>query len=321
MIEALKAFFGLAWVILKVNSHNTQKLFKELNTVLLPLGFELSEAHKKRIAFYTAQSAITNHWFSLLRGKKPNATEVQNALYLGAFTPIADDLMDGQNITFETLLAQKNTTSADAVLFSYLYKKLALLLTQNALFQEYFQKAHLAQNESLKQLQKEPLSFKELRDISFNKGGFYTTLYRMVLQNNPVVGEEDAIYTLGAIMQLLNDLFDVHKDYHNGVQTLATNWRDISLLRKELLALEQKFITQYLALDYPEKAKRKSLASVLAIVTRGHVALDFYQNLQGNAAQLEIASYTRKQLIVDMEKAGNILRNVRATADHLNRKT
>jgi len=319
MLTALNAFFGLAWAILVVNQKNTKKLFKTLNQHLAPFGFSLSAQHKKRIAFYTAQSAITNHWFSLLRGEKPSAQEITNAIFLGAFTPIADDLMDGQNITFEELLERNNTESADAVLFTFLYKKLAPLLQENLLFKSYFEKAHLAQNHSLKQLQKAPISTEELKQISFNKGGFYTTLYRMVLQNKPLPGEEEAIYTLGAILQLLNDLFDIHKDFHNGVQTLATNTRDIHFMRAELTGLEQKFISQYIALAYPEKAKRASLASVMAIVTRGHVALDYYQNLQGNAAHLNVATYLRKTLIVDMEKPGNIWKNLLATAKMLPR--
>jgi len=319
MLTALNAFFGLAWAILVVNQKNTKKLFKTLNQHLAPFGFSLSAQHKKRIAFYTAQSAITNHWFSLLRGEKPTAKEVQNAVYLGAFTPIADDLMDGQNITFEELLERNNTESADAILFAFLYTELQPVLRENQLFKSYFKKAHLAQNHSLKQLQKAPISNEELKQISFDKGGFYTTLYRMVLKNKPLPGEEDAIYTLGAIMQLLNDLFDIHKDFHSGVKTLATNTRNIHFMRSELQDLEQKFISQYLALGYPEKTKRKSLASILAIVTRGHVALDYYQNLQGTAVQLDVALYERKTLIVDMEKPGNIWKNLLATAKMIQR--
>lgn len=312
MLPTVSAFFRLAWVILKINRQNTTKLFAELNHELAKNGFALSETHRKRIAFYTAQSAITNHWFCLLRDAKPNATEVQNALYLGAFTPIADDLMDAQNLTFESLLAQKSATP-DGVLFAFLYQKLQPQLLQNQLFKTYFEKAHAAQNQSLKQLQKEPLTIEELKKISFDKGGFYTTLYRMVLQNKPVAGEEAAIYTLGAIMQLLNDLFDIHKDYHNGVQTLATNTRNIHFMQAELAALESKFLAQYLALDYPQNAKKKSLAAIFAIVTRGHVALQFYQNLQGKNAQLEIANRPRKSLIVDMEKPVNVWKNLVAT--------
>jgi hypothetical protein len=51
----------------------------------------------------------------------------------------------------------------------------------------------------------------------------------------------------------------------------------------------------------------------MAIVTRGHVALAHYRKLQGEATTLDIAAYQRKPLIVDMEKLGNIWRNLKAT--------
>jgi hypothetical protein len=97
------------------------------------------------------------------------------------------------------------------------------------------------------------------------------------------------------------------------VQTLATNTRNIPFMQTELAALESTFLAQYVALNYPQKAKKKSLAAIFAIVTRGHVALQFYQNLQGKNAQLEIANRSRKTLIVDMEKPANVWKNLVAT--------
>jgi hypothetical protein len=61
---------------------------------------------------------------------------------------------------------------------------------------------------------------------------------------------------LGAILQVLNDLFDIYKDHHNGVQTLVTNTADIPFIAKELKALESTFMAQYQALDYPATAKQ-----------------------------------------------------------------
>ena len=319
MLRTFVAFVKLAQVILISNKLKTNKLFSELNQELSKFGFELSEAQRKRIFFYTAQSAITNHWFSQLRGFKPTASEAKNAIYLGAFTPIADDLMDGQNITFEALLAQKKTDTSDAVLFAYLYDKLQASFIGNPQFESYFVKAHEAQNESLKQLCKTKLTTDQLKLISYNKGGFYTLLYRMVLSNKPVPNEEEAIYTLGAIMQLLNDLFDMHKDYHNKSQTLVTSTADLAFVKSQLEELEHKFISLYRNLDYPKSHIRNSLSSIMAIVTRGHVALIYYQKLQGTKEKLPIENYERKDLIVDMEKPKNIWRNLIACKNALHK--
>jgi hypothetical protein len=313
MLRVFWVFCQLGWEILYKNRRSTRRLYRELDALLKPYGFALNAEHHKRIFFYTAQSAITNHWFSLLRGKPPTPQERSHAIYLGAFTPIADDLMDSTGQTFEQLVRAKKNDTADAILFAYLLEKLQPLIHESPLFATYFKKAHEAQNRSLKQLGKEKLGIEELKQISFDKGGYYTTLYRMVLQNPPKKGEEAAIYTLGAILQVLNDLFDIYKDHHNGVQTLVTNTADIPFIAKELKALESTFMAQYQALDYPATAKRKSLTAIMAIVTRGHVAIEHYLKLQGKAKKLDAAKYDRKPLIVDMEKPGNIWRNLRMT--------
>lgn len=306
------SFCQLGWAILVQNRKATNALYVELEAQLRTFGFSLTEQHRKRIFFYTAQSAITNFWFSRLRGEKPTSTEIKTALYLGAFTPIADDLMDEHGQTFESLEAQQSNATASHVLFNYLLTELAPHRSINADFERYFKLAHIAQNESLAQLNKVPIALEKLEKITYNKGGYYTTLYRFALNHPPVKGEEEAIYTLGAILQVLNDLFDMHKDYHNRVQTLVTRTADISFIAEKLKVLEIRFRQQFMALDYPERNKRQAYRAIMAIVTRGHVALKQYQRLQGNKRALDIGSYPRKPLIVDMERPGNIWKNLRA---------
>jgi hypothetical protein len=311
MLAVFWSFCQLGWAVF-VNRRRTSKLLASLNRVGAEFGFALDEVTKKRIHFYTAQSAITNHWFCMLRGKKPTPHEIENALLLGAFTPIADDLMDESGQTFEQLENQESKATTAHILFRYLLERLKPLRDTNPAAR-YFTKAHHAQNQSLLQLQKEPLDLDILERITFDKGGYYTTLYRFVLNHPAQPGEEAAIYNLGAMLQLLNDLFDVHKDYHNGVQTLVTRTANIHAVAEKLKALEAQFRHQFCALNYPQKNKKRAYRAIMAIVARGHVALAHYKKLQGTAQQLNIGAYPRKALIVDMEKLGNIGRNVRAT--------
>jgi hypothetical protein len=74
-----------------------------------------------------------------------------------------------------------------------------------------------------------------------------------------------------------------------------------------------QFRHQFFGLNYPQKNKKRAYRAIMAIVTRGHVALAHYKKLQGTAPQLNIGAYPRKALIVDMEKLGNIGRNLRET--------
>ncbi len=308
MWRTFKVFFDLMWLILVINKRRTKRLFTKLEIELAKQNLVLGVDHKKRIASYTNQIAITNHWFSLLRNKKPDKSEIENALYLGALTPIVDDLMDGGNITYEELKSSVLHTP-EQVMFAFLFGKTQHFLNGNY----YWERSIVAQNESLKQLRNAPLPLEELKQISFDKGGFFTLLYRVVLHHRLIDREEEALFTLGSMLQLLNDLFDIYKDNKNSAQTIATSTRDINLVKRELTLLEDKFCKQYLALAYPPEAKRKSLSSILSIVARGHVALEYYKSLQGNKPQLDIERYSRKELVVDMEKPINILKLFIAT--------
>ena len=167
MVRVFWVFCQLGWEILFINRRATNALYRELESIIGPAGYSLNESHKKRIFFYTAQSVITNFWFSVLRGMRPSKQERQDALYLGAFTPIADDLMDSTGQTFEQLQKDDKKHSADALLFDYLLNKLQPIITSSNHFSSYFDKAHQAQNESLKQLRQEELSIEELRQIRY----------------------------------------------------------------------------------------------------------------------------------------------------------
>ena len=311
------SFCKLSWAIFVRNRWRTFNLLLKLDARLSLDGYTISPQNRKRIYFYTAQSAITTYWFSMLRGYKPTRDETQTALLLGAFTPIADDLMDSTGQSFQALEIDEKLLSAESAMFHFFLNELKAQKKTNKWFATYFDLAHNAQDESLKQLQNEPLDLNLLETITYNKGGYYTTLYRFALNHPPVKGEEEAIYTLGAILQVLNDLFDMHKDYHNGVQTLVTRTADIHFIAEKLKVLEARFRQQFMALDYPSTNKKKAFRAIMAIVTRGHVALAQFQKLQGDKPTLDIGSYARKPLIVDMEKPVNIWRNMKATKEVL----
>jgi hypothetical protein len=312
-------FLRIAWVILVKNNWYTHRTLYALQKELNLYNMTLSEPIKKRIQFYTAQSAITNLWFSTLRGYRPTKEEVEYAQWLGAFTPIADDLMDDEGTPFEVLEMNPSNHTPSHILFTFLIEKLKPLRTKKPDFDTYFGKAtYFAQNESLKQLSKEPLALEEITKITYDKGGYATLLYRMILQNSAVEGEENCIYTLGAILQLLNDLFDMHKDYHNGAQTLVTRTADVSYIRRLLKDLETNFVKSYFSLDYQSKNIEESLIAILAITTRGYVALEQYEKLQGVDSQINISAYSRKPLIVDMEKLENIWKSFRITIQLMN---
>ncbi len=313
MIQTLVSFLTLGRELFIENKKNTNQLYTELEEVLAQKQFSLPASIKKRIFFYTSQSAITNYWFGILRGKRANAEEVKNGLYLGAFTPIADDLMDNSQKTFDQLLEEQNKNSAEAVLFTYLWQKLKPLRDSNQTFVKYFEKAQSAQDESIKQVGDLRLTDAELSQISFSKGGYSTLLYRSILENPLTEEEESAIYTLGSTLQLTNDIFDVYKDYQNGAQTVCTQVADFSKIRRLFDELTHRFHQQYFQIPAKRKNIAKSYRSIWTVLSRAVVALEQYQKLQGENAVLAIEKFDRKSLIVDMEKPVNIWKSIRIT--------
>lgn len=310
-MQTFIAYITIAYKVFVQNKKATQQLIEELRNFLGDT-FELSPAQINRIYFYTAQSTITNSWFSSLRGYPANPTEQRSALLIGALTPLFDDLTDEMSLTSHEILSQieKKATQNQSLipLIQYIYKD----LMQNV--SDGFQKALLiamqAQDESLKQLEGKRLSIEELKRISYGKGSTWTLLYRKVLRNPLLEGEEEAINQLGYLLQLTNDVFDVFKDYQNGQQTVFTNNQDIRPLYAHYQSEIESLRIRFQQLPYPSKAINNSWTQISTILGRGLVCFEqFLQCQMKTQDQFLIDQYTRKELICDMEKPRNMWRS------------
>lgn len=273
-------------------------------------GMSLPDEDRARIRKYLKAIVITNHYSSLPRGYGATEEEMSDAMLLAAFTPLADDIMDSTGCTFEEIFAEREGYEAQVMLIRYLYDEMKPLLESRPAFREYFTKGHQAQNDSLRQLRDEKLSPEELQQIAWNKGGYYMLLYRAVIANPLLPGEEEAIHRLGYILQMSNDTFDIHKDYHEGLQTLTLHHSDFNLLEDMYREQVSLFRKEFLSLDYKESDLRKAFTTIMVIIAQGFVAIRNYKTIQGEAGPLEIAEYDRKSLITDMETIPNIYRNV-----------
>ncbi|MBI9038611.1 MAG: hypothetical protein JEY97_10800 [Bacteroidales bacterium] len=310
-INIYKTYFNLGTKIYVINKFRNRILINELNSHLKQTGHRLSSTHISRISFYTIQSCITNSWFSKLRGFATSKEEIKKGLYLGAFTPIYDDLMDSSGLTHSELIGfienGNEKSSVSFRLLQYLYNKLKKNTKDFRLFHHYFNIAGKAQTESLKQIKGKSLTNSELRKISFDKGGYFTLLYRSVLNNPLIENEEKAIYSLGNLLQLSNDIFDAYKDFHHKQQTLVNFSQNINNLNDEFLELTDSTIKQFCNLDYPSKNIKSALYEIIPVLARGIVCLDQFLKLQEkNNGLFEIEKFTRKELICDMEKIQNI---------------
>lgn len=303
----------MAFKVFVLNRIGTNRIVKELNGVLKIRGRVLTDSQIKRIHYSTALSCITNSWFSTLRGTKLSSKEKSDALYIGAITPLIDDLTDSLKHTSYYFLNElkKNTkdVSIDMLLPNYIYKK--LFAVSNAELHQLFDAALTAHDVSVEQLNKQRLSDEKLKEITYTKGGFTTFVYRMALCHPLKTGEKDAVYTLGYLMQLINDAFDVYKDFKNRQQTLFTNTSDIKKIHTEFETANKKMLEQFIQLGYKESDTKKFLTQVSTIIARGKVCFDVLLNCQETTNDVfKIDSYTREQLICDMEKLSNIRKAV-----------
>jgi len=106
---------------------------------------------------------------------------------------------------------------------------------------------HQAQKDSLKQFDQN-ISKEEIVDITLRKGGYSLLMCRHYI-DLPISNELDkAWYQLGGIIQITNDIYDIHKDLQEGICTLPNsikNVEEIELLYKNLVTNFFKFFLIY----------------------------------------------------------------------------
>ena len=314
-INVYKAYLTLGAKVYVTNRVRSRIFIQKLNQLLRNTGQQLSRQQVNRIQQYTTQSCITNSWFSALRGYRPDTLETQRALYLGAFTPIYDDLMDQHSYSHEKLMEtirQDNLpTNADLLLLKKLYDTLMGIIDNPTTFEKCLVLTGKSQNQSTKQHNKEKIDNEILWKITADKGGHATLLYRSILNNPLLPGEQKAIYVLGSILQLTNDLFDMYKDHQNGFQTLATNTSSFTSIKTLFLKTTEQTISLFYALDYPRKNIHQAVDQMLSVVSRGMVCLDQFVSIQEKENGLfDISTLSRETLICDMEKISNIKKSL-----------
>lgn len=311
-IKTIQAYLYLGKVVFINNKKNTATFAETLRTK----GFQIDEQLEKDILKYTVQSSLTNVWFTTLTNTEVSNKQKELALFLGAITPVSDNLTDQYELEYKDVWNAVQNINEDSPnlykLARHLYDGMTALA--NPVFMHYINKTMEAQDESLLQLKTETLSKEKLQQITFDKGGYSTLLYRSMLDKNFVAGEEETIYLLGSILQLTNDAFDVYKDYTNKQQTLFTNTKDIEPLREMYMQKVSTFIVAFRALDYPKKNIEKALHQIMTVISRGVLSINQLIATQHTTNNIfEKEKYERKQLICDMEKPGNIWASVKIT--------
>jgi len=260
--------------------------------------------------------AIVGEGFCTLRNYKMTQAERLASTFQGALTGLYDDFFDKSGLAHDEIKSMMadpyaySPGSSLEKLFIHFLKKVHENLDDSTLFNQYFDKVFAAQVQSKEQLNE--LHWDEISDITFNKGGYSLLFYRSVFQHKLREGEEEAFFNIGGLMQLGNDIFDVYKDSRAGIRTLPAHCEKIDDVRQVFISQLDHCIAITRKVDYSRDDIKRYINKLMLGISRCFVALDQFKKLQRTSAgRFTPSTYSRKELICDMEKPGNLMRSMR----------
>ena len=305
-------YISSAFRVVFVTTRDSKKIIDELNSLFLTKTKWLDKSIVKRIKLYITISDFITNWFFTIRGFKATHKEKQRLLYLAAIMPLFDDLTDTLEIPSKDIIkdlkSTNNTLHPTIPVIRFLYFKLIENCSEHFIFT--FHRALEVQDKSISQLQEKKLSTKDLKDITYEKGGISIFLFRLILDHPLRKNEKKSIYELGYLIQLINDMFDIHKDYHNKQQTLFTNATFLRPCFNEYNNTLDNVITNFISLDYDHSNSIKALSKISTITSRAQVCMEQLLACEKSThGTFKIESYERKQLICDMDSIKNIFKS------------
>ncbi|HDZ42157.1 MAG TPA: hypothetical protein ENH59_10855 [Bacteroidetes bacterium] len=268
---------------------------------------------KKILTYYgLAVPSVLGEGYCLLRGKEMSLAERDQLTYMGALTGLFDDFFDEKETDEQHIRELINrprpslANNSYEELFIRFYLK-ALDRTNSGLVKEKLNRVCDAQVRSKQQ--KDPgISKEDIESITIEKGGASLLFYRCAFPEEVRESEDKMLYTLGGLGQLENDIFDVYKDYHEQVKTLATTTKRVSELRSVYISMMKDVLKMLDQTGYPGKNKKKFFRFISLISSRGLVCLDHLQKQETLTGGIfDLSLYSRENLICDIEKSGNRL--------------
>jgi len=277
----------------------------------------LPSSMKKRIPLYLFSNALTAQWFSTMRGYSLTDDEKTNCQLMAISTPLFDYLSDEMQASYNQIRVFLEDPGANELLLtcSKLHQLSKQRTSRPGMFEKYFAKTMLAQERSIQQKTKW-VTEDFLRQITSEKGGHALLLYRSALDHKLLDGEGELIYQLGGLMQLYNDIFDIHRDHLDGIKTMATECTSISSLRSLFQSQIDDIRERLFSLSYRKRNLKMANMLISLTLNTGFICLDQLESLEDHSGRFDVASYQRDDLICDMEKPSNMLLTLSKTLRH-----
>ncbi len=271
--------------------------------------------------------AILGENYCTLRGRGLTKRERRILTFQGALTGLYDDFFDHpERINRDVKGMMRNPfnypakDSVEKLFLRFLQEVHQLLREKDkAAFEKIFDEIYEVQLRSQLQVNSF-LTETELRFISRDKGGLSHLFYRITLDHPLDEIENETIFLLGYLLQQVNDLFDLWKDYNSGISTFATNTTNMRITRLEYETTLNHLFSYVHRMNYPKSRRQDFFIQFMIFFGMGLVCLNQYVELQ-NESRVEFspALYTRKQLVCDMHLRENRvkLKNICKLYDYL----
>ncbi|WP_172826738.1 hypothetical protein [Flammeovirga sp. SJP92] len=259
--------------------------------------------------------SILGELLCLLRGKKMSFVERKYGTYQSSLTGLVDDFFDVHDFTLEEVKKivsfQKRPITSTEQLSTFLHRESIDFYKNRKGYIESLDRVLQVQEDSRQQLIQGVLDKDDLIDLTIRKGG-ESFLYFIRLYLSEITPEEDDFfYLLGGVTQFSNDIFDLYEDLEENVDTLLTTSSSV----EEVRTLYYELIIKVF-----QKASKTNFSSIetflefysIGVFNRCVVCLDQYEQLQQQSSlnTFQPKSYTREQLICDMEKPANLMKSL-----------
>ncbi|TAH25090.1 MAG: hypothetical protein EAZ07_07960 [Cytophagales bacterium] len=316
LVHIFKVFRFVLRFIKTQNQFNERYIDSYLQPFYLQYHKQLKASTLVKIKkYYCLALPMTCASYAKIYNRALTEKESVYAVLAGILIPLLDDFTDEKTLS-NADLDQLTTFPADyrpQTLEEAIVKTIICYLLENVkkpedcinLLRQIIQAQHWSQRQTDADVSRE-----ELLNISLEKGGHSLVLFHFLLDEEPNRQTIDTLYLMGGILQICNDIFDLYKDYQEGIATYANTCDDFNVLIAFYTNKCRQFVKEARKLPYSSNNIEFFITFFVIVMARGAVALRRLRKLQIQlgGGVLPISQLDRKQLICDMEKPMNFLK-------------
>ena len=312
MFQLVKALLGYRSILF-------ERLFRFSRTTKEDtLGNQFGIA-PKRLKQYLMMMDLISIWAQSMKGKIDFEENQVLLLDLACFIPLYDDFTDDDGLSYQeivSILEGNESNDKKKRQVQELYRSIVNNHPNPKEFKKLLKAGGRAQDDSMEQ-KMAGVSRSKLAQITADKGGYFTQLCFSIFYKELEEWQSEIIFDLGELIQLLNDIFDVHKDVHEGIQTLpntSESIQELEYLYKEKVAnwfeLLEKNYSKELVIDL------KRMFSI--IFATGIICIDQFKRIEKKYGEFNPKSLSRKELICDMDSIRQVMRTLRIANSLIN---